>query len=267
MSSPKKECFFLIYLNKPNSEQNDELKFTSPKENLPKCIKTKEDNNYIIKIFKFNYKLIKDNKVIFEFSYDGKKYKVTLDNIKGKTFIFETILQQKKKMYGGEQKIEQTKIGLPEKMNYFIEALDIQKENDKLDILYTDSINLCLKKPNFHFLINIFVRVYNSKLCSNLLDVFNKNIDKSGQKDNIVKEKLLKYKFDFEQICENPEEIIKKYSLNKIYFYALILCYLNNCRIDKYKELFDSLYKKDKNILLDIILKYKFYFKNQIELN
>ena len=267
MSSANKDCFFLIYLNKPKSEQNDELMFTSPKENLPKCIKTKEDNNYIIKVFKFNSKAIKDNKVIFEFSYDGKNYKVTLDNLKGKTFIFETILQQKKSMFGPEQKIEQTKIGFPEKMNYFIEALDIQKENNKLDILYTDSIKLCSKKPNFHFLINIFVRVYNTENCSNLLDVFNKNIDKPGQKDNIDKEKLLKYKFDFEQICENPEEIITKYSLNKIDFYALILCYLNNCRNDKYKELFESLFKKDKNILLDILLKYKLYFKKQIDLN
>ena len=266
MSKSDKDCFFLICLKKPNLEGNDEVKFIIPKENSPKCIKTKEDDNNIIKIFKFDARLINDNKAIFEFSFEEKKYKITLENLKGKTFIFDTILQlQKPGLFGGEQKIEQ-KLGLSERMNYFIEALDSKKENDKLDILYADSINLCSKKPNFHFLINIFIHVYNSNLCSNLLDVFNKNIEKPGQKDNIDKDILLKYKFDFEQICENPEDIISKFSLKRIDFYGLILCYLNNCRFDKYNEMFEKLYKADKDILFDVLLKYKLYFKKQIEL-
>lgn len=242
------------------------MKFSAPKENSPKCIKTKEEDNNIIKVFKFDSQLIKENKVIFEFSFDEKKYKITLENIKGKTFIFDVILQVKTGIFNGEQKIEQ-KIGLSEKMNYFLEALEQKKENDKLDILFMESINLCLKRPNFHFLINIFIHVYNNKLCSNLLDIFDKNIDKPGQRDNIDKDILLKYKFDFEQICENPEEIISKYTLQRIDFYGLILCYYNNCRFEKYRELFDNLYKADKNILFDIMLKYKLYFKKQIDLN
>ena len=266
MSKSNKVCFFLIYLKKPNLEGNDEVKFTSPKENPPKCIKAKEEDNNIIKVFRFDSQLINDNKVIFEFSFDENKYKITLENLKGKTFIFDTILQQQKSgFFSGEQKIEQ-KIGVSEKMNYFIEALDGKKENDKLDILYSDSINLCSKRPNFHFLINIFIHVYNSNLCANLLDAFNKNIDKPGQKDNIDKDILLKYKFDFEQICENPEDIVSKCSLKKIDFYGLILCYLNNCRFDKYNEMYEKLYKDDKEILFDIMFKYKLYFKKQIEL-
>ena len=47
----------------------------------------------------------------------------------------------------------------------------------------------------------------------------------------------------------------------------MILCYLNNNRIEKYKELFDDFYKKDKNILFEVLLKYKLYLKKQIDLS
>ncbi len=58
-------------------------------------------------------------------------------------------------------------------MNYFEEALNVQKEYEKLNILYNDSINQCEKK-SFPFLINIFVKIYNTELCPKLLDLFNK---------------------------------------------------------------------------------------------
>ena len=67
------------------------------------------------------------------------------------------------------------------------------------------------------------------ELCKNLLNVFSENIDKPGQKDYINKEKLIQYKHYFEQICENSEDLISKYSFNKIDFYGLILSYLNCC--------------------------------------
>ena len=103
---------------------------------------------------------------------------------------------------------------LPDKMNYFCEALNTQKEYQKLEALYSDSIKLCSKRPSFHLLINIFIHVYNMKICSNLLDVFSENIDKSGQKDNINKEILIQYKHYCEQICENSDDLISKYSFN-----------------------------------------------------
>ena len=256
-----KEYLFLLELKKPKVEDaNDKVEFTNPKDkdNAPKCIQTKEENDKIVKVFKFDSKLIKDNKVSFEFFFDGKKYKLNLENIKDKTFIFDTVPQISNK------KIEQ-KLSYPEKMNYFDEALNTQKEYKKLNLLYNDSIKICDKKKSFDFLINIFVKVYNTDLCSKLLEVFNKNLEKFA--DEINKEKLQKYKFAFNQICENIDDTISKLSLDKTDFYGLVLCYLNNCSTEKYKELFDSLVKNDENILFEVLLKYKLFFKKQIDIN
>jgi hypothetical protein len=258
-----KEYFFLLDLKKPNSEDsNDKIEFINKedKDNVPKCFQTKEENDKIIKIFKFSSKLIKDNKASFEFDFDGKKYKLSLEKINDKTFLFDSTLEMSYK------KLE-TKIDLPEIMNYFYDALNTKNENQKLTDLFNDSINLCNKRPNFNFLINIFVKVYNKEFCSKLLDVFNNKIERFVEK--IDKENLRSYNSDLEQIYENREEIISKFSLNKTYFYGLILCYFNNCDNEKYRELFDILSKSDesKKILFDIMLKYKLFFKKQIDIS
>ena len=263
--SKNKEYFFILDLKKPDSEEaNDKVEFTSiaDKDNIPKCILTKEENDKMVKIYKFNAKLIKDHKASFEFFFNGIKYKVNIDNMKDKTFLFDITLQT-----STFKKIDQTKIGLPEKMNYFDEALSVQKEYKKLNILYSDSINLLNKKPSFHFLINIFVKVYNTELCSKLLESFDKNIAKLI--DKINKENLQKYKFEFDQIVENEEDIISKYNLNKIEFYGLVLCYLNCCNNEKYRELFDKLSRNEetKKNLFEVMLKYKLFFKKETDLS
>lgn len=48
-------------------------------------------------------------------------------------------------------------------MNYFIDALTQNKEEEKLYILYQDTINLYSMKPDFEFLINLFIKSYNNK--------------------------------------------------------------------------------------------------------
>lgn len=239
-----KEYFFILYLKRPKSEEaNDKVEFTNSgdknkdKDNIPKCIQTKEENDQIVKIFKFSSKLIKDNKLSFKFLFDSKKYQVNLENLKDKTFIFDADITINGK------KLEQTKKSYSEKMNYFDEALSTQKEYEKLKILYLDSINLCNRKPSFHFLINIFVKVYNTELCSKLLEIFTKKIEKFL--DNTNKE-LQKYKCDLQQIFENREQSISKYSLDQTDFYGLILCYMFICNNEKYRELFDILSKTKK---------------------
>ena len=87
-----KEYFFLLDLKKPTSEEaNDKVEFTNlkKKDALPKCIKTNEENDKIVKVFQFNNNITKDNKVSFEFYFDGKKYKVNIENMTDKTFIFD----------------------------------------------------------------------------------------------------------------------------------------------------------------------------------
>lgn len=262
-----KEYFFILYLKRPKSEEaNDKVEFTNSgdknkdKDNIPKCIQTKEENDQIVKIFKFSSKLIKDNKLSFKFLFDSKKYQVNLENLKDKTFIFDADITINGK------KLEQTKKSYSEKMNYFDEALSTQKEYEKLKILYLDSINLCNRKPSFHFLINIFVKVYNTELCSKLLEIFTKKIEKFL--DNTNKE-LQKYKCDLQQIFENREQSISKYSLDQTDFYGLILCYMFICNNEKYRELFDILSKneEDKKTLFEVMFKYKIFFKKKVDIS
>ena len=259
-----KECFFILYLKKVFSEEiNDKVQFTSSedKNNIPKCILTKEKDEYIIKIFKFNP--TKDIKNKLEFFYDGKKYNLSFDKPKDKTFLFDVDITSQSSKRG----LDQTKIDITEKMNYFDEALSVQKEYEKMKTLYNDSINLCNKKSSFQFLINIFIKVYNTELCSKLLDIFCKKIDKLVENNN--KENLQKYKFDFDQIIENRDDIVSKFNLNPIDFYGLIFCYLNICNKEKFKELFNKLSTKEegKKIIFEVMLTYKLFLKKQIDIS
>ena len=260
-SKEKKEYFFLLSLKRCKTEEaNENVEFTNSenKGNIPKCILTKEMNEYIIKVFKFSKELVnKDYKAHFEFFYDGNQYKLNLDRLRDRAFLFDVDLEQSKNK----------KLDISEKMNYFDEALNVQKEYDKKNILYKDSINICDKKPNFQFLINIFVKIYNTELCPKLLGLFNKNKNKLVENNN--KENLSKYKFDFDSIVECLEEIISKYSFNLTDFYGLILCYLNICNNEKFRELFDKLAKKEESqkILFEVMLTYKLFLKKQFDIN
>jgi len=214
-------------------EVNEEVIFSHPKDNFPKCIYTKEENGILIKVFKFSGK-IKD---YFEFSFDEIEHKLSIDNPKEKTFLYDITLKRKDPQNNGiYSKLEQNKLGDPDKMNFFTEALTAQKETDKLETLYSDSIKLFSKTPKFHFLINIFVHVYNTKLCSSLLEEFSKKIEEKKMKDVFDDKNLEQYKFNFDQICDNIEDTISSSSLSKIDFYGLVLCYLNNYGNNKYQK-------------------------------
>lgn len=89
-NKPDKEYYFLLDLKKPNSEEaNNKIEFTI-KNNAPKCIQTKEEKDYIIKIFKV---ILKENKASFGFFFNSKQYKVNLDKLRDKTFIFDAGLE------------------------------------------------------------------------------------------------------------------------------------------------------------------------------
>ena len=259
----KKEYFFLIFFdNIKDIEGIGEVKIQN-KENCPKCIftkkiETKGGNGRLIKIFKYIGK-IKDQ-INFSFSFDDDNYSYMSEKAQG-TFIFYQIIF---KIHGGNKKKFENKMDIYDKMNYFIECLNKNKETDKLEILYSDAINVYSKIKNFHFLINIFVNVYNTKFCALLLQKFSENISISTLKDNIIDVSLEQYKYYFDDICKNAEDIISSYKLNKIDFYGLILYYLNNFITEKYCEKFNELYKSDKTVLFEILLKYKLYFKKQI---
>ena len=54
--------------------------------------------------------------------------------------------------------------------------------------------------------------------------------------------------------------------MNPIDFYGIILCYLNNYNNEIFLEVFEKLFTNNKEILFDILLKYKSYFKTPINM-
>ena len=263
-ANKEKEYFFLIYFEiLKDREDPGDIKFKSL-ENFARCILSKkvesnEGRAKLIKVFKYIGDLSSNKD--FEFIYDENEYYFTLGNIKD-TFIFNFIpIFTKNKKDSLTSKIEQNKIGFKERMIYFMEALKKNNEADKLDILYNDSITTYSKKPSYHFLINIFIYVYNTKYCSTLLEKFANNYDIIIIKDNIVEESLEQYKEKFVEIYNNSSDIVSSNNLNKIDFYGLVICYLYNFLNEKYKDIIDKLYKKDKDVLFEILLKYKLYSK------
>ena len=265
----EREIYFLIYFDEINVKQEfGEINFDN-KEDCPKCIFTKktgekDGNGKLIKVFKYKGKT--KRKLCFEFSFNENNFNFILDN-PNNSFIFNLKLFKKSLIINS--KVNQNKISVHDKMNYFIEALNQTKETEKLDILYFESINIFTKIQSdlYHFLINIFVHVYNTKYCSILLKKFSEIPEDFVKKDNIIKESLEQYKYNFVDICKNCDEIISSNKLDKINFYGLVLSYLNNYVTEKFNDLFNDLYKNDKTILFEILLKYKFYFKKQIQLD
>ena len=218
MQESAKEKYFLFFVKKPKSD-NLQMDVTNPTKSPPKCIFEKEDDNYIIKIF--HAKSAKSKNFVLEFNFDDRTYKLSFaKRDDDKTFIFTPSLEQKNN--NNVNQMDQTKITLSKKIDYFLEALNFGNELEKLSILYEESIKLCEKKPSFILFTKIFVKVCESNFCQKLLDVFDKKLEEISQNEEIDIDELNEYKNYFSQIMQNSKEIISKYSINKKSFFGLI---------------------------------------------
>ena len=246
---------------KPKSKGKIEITIKESENYHLQFISAKEPQNYIINIFELYSNEGLDS---LEFNFDNKKYKLQFNNTKDKTFIFNPTIVKNNILFKNAE-VKQNEISINKKMNYFIDfIIEFNLGKDKLDKLYYDSIKFYYEYPSFDFLINLFIHVYNSDLCSELLKAFNKNIDNPKQYNSNMLN-LKEYELKIQQIYNDSNNIILKYSLNNIDFYELILIYLNNNFFDRYKKVFKELYTNNKNILFEIMLKFKWYFNNQIE--
>ena len=106
-------------------------------------------------------KINKKNEFKIEFSFENEKYNNNFDD-KNSCLIYDLTLTLIRS-FQTKKTIEQNSIKYYEKMNYFIDALTQNKEEEKLYILYQDTINLYSMKPDFEFLINLFIKSYNNK--------------------------------------------------------------------------------------------------------
>ena len=102
------------------------------------------------KIFKF--KSSQKQKYKLKFVNEEDKYIISFPS-QNNTFIYDVTFEKGLNIIAPKRKIAQNRIEYKEKMNFFIKALTKKKEEDKIDILFKDTIDLYSKKKGFNFLI------------------------------------------------------------------------------------------------------------------
>ena len=189
-------------------------------------------------------------------------------------FLYDAELIKKRKDINNPDKeqIDQKEIPYYDKLDIFIKALKKNKEEDKVDSLYYETIELLSKKKSFSFLIHLFIRVYNQKyLCQKLLEIFREMSHRNKTKDkNKLKNKALEaYNDIMNKIASKADILMRENNYNPIDFYGVILCYFNCFDDEKFLYYSKNLYEYDSPIIFDILLKYVFLFCNPInqELN
>ena len=252
-----KEYFFLIDLAKTKNTSSNEIEFTQT-ENKPLCIFSKEYEDKLIMVFLLRGEIFK--KLVLEFSYDNKVYNIILKP-KYESFIFKTILKLKEE---SDLKIPQ-KLNLTQIVNCFFEALE-KYDGPKSDAFFHDLIALYKDNPDYNLLINIFVKIYRTNFCQELLYVFNNNSQILTQEEYIIQEGLEKHKDLFERIYfmwkSNHFD-----DMNIIYCYGLILSYFINYSPEIFESIVNGLYmEKHYEILFEVLLTYRIYFLKKTNL-
>lgn len=252
-----KEYFFLIDLAKTKNTSSNEIEFTQTK-NKPLCIFSKEYEDKLIMVFLLRGEIFK--KLVLEFSYDNKVYNIILKP-KYESFIFKTNLKLKEE---SDLKIPQ-KLNLTQIVNYFFEALE-KYDGPKSDAFFHDLIALYKDNPDYNLLINIFVKIYRTNFCQELLYVFNNNSKRLTQEKYIIQEGLEEHKDLFEHIYfmwkSNHFD-----DVNIIYCYGLILSYFINYSPEIFESIVNGLYmEKHYEILFEVLLTYRIYFLKKTNL-
>lgn len=181
-------------------------------------------------------------------------------SIKSNFFYYDVSLQ-KRDVYIDilpPEDINQNAISYYNKLQIFLDALNKNKETNKIEKLYKEAISLYKKKKDFNLLIFLFLQIYeNNNLCSKLLDTFkdikvleNIKIDKS----------LFKYLEKFNQIFCNVDIKTNGYDPNELY--GIILCYLYFYDLDNkyFSSNINLLHKENPEVLYNILIKFQSYF-------
>ena len=133
-------------------------------------------------------------------------------------------------------------------------------ENNKVEILYDETIDLYKKKKKFSFLICLFLKVYEQSKdsCSKLIKIFNEINDRENKDRD---EELAIYLDTFNQIYSNVDDLIKKNGYDSINFYGIILCYL--CYYDKnnFSKIIKEFSEGKAEILYEILIIYDSHLK------
>jgi len=138
--------------------------------------------------------------------------------------------------------------------------LKANNENNKVEILYDETIDLYKKKKKFSFLICLFLKVYEQSKdsCSKLIKIFNEINDRENKDRD---EELAIYLDTFNQIYSNVDDLIKKNGYDSINFYGIILCYL--CYYDKnnFSNIIKEFSEGNADLLYEILIIYDSHLK------
>jgi hypothetical protein len=266
------EMFFLILYRRKEKEMENDFVFKKG-DITPKNIYTKEieekgqKKTYLYeKVFKNEGKPSNEENEI-QFELDKDIYIISF-SFKDQSFIYDIEL---KKLNNFENKIakeiiDQNFLDYYQKFELFLEALNKNKEEEKINILYNETIQLCSKKKRFTLFASLFTKVYNNKnLCSKLIKEFYEiNKDIKNEKIMDKNEGLKHYISTFSNISSQAENLIENNDYDIVQFYGIILCYLNNYDYENFKKYFIKLYKNNYKDLFEILLTYDSVLLNPI---
>ena len=219
-------------------------------------IKKKENDKDQTKKKKSDYKL---EYVIGEDSYE------ILFSVKENTFIYETELKKGNKFIDNivKEDIDQNIIPLYDKLDIFIEALKKNNENDKIELLYEETISLYEKKKKFGLLLSLFLKTYdqNKNLCSKLINTFRKICEK----ENSDRDQVFANQLDtFNQIYSNADDLIRTNGYEPIEFYGTIFCFLSSYNKENFPKIIKKFSEGNSDILYEILIIYHSHFKNPL---
>ena len=275
----EKEIYFIIL--RPSEEKvNLDLQFSTeitPQRIYKKSIEKGKNSFLEHNVFKLNIKKNdkkekdkkekdkkeKDKKENYEIEYiEGEDAYDILFSVKENTFVYDTELKKGNKWLHNivKEDIDQKIIPLYNKMDLFIEALEANNENNKIERLYDETIDLYQKKKKFSLLISLFLKIYEQKkdLCSKLIKIFNE----INEKENVDKDKeLAEYLDTFYQIYSNADDIIKDNGYDSINFYGILFCYLSNYDKDNFPKIIKEFSEGNADILYEILIIYYSHLK------
>ena len=272
-----KSFYFFVYYPRYEKEKENDVEFVEPKEKeqTPECIFSLEEFEngifYYKKIFKVTPKETKGKKstsCYYVFEIGEEEYDISFK--KNSTFIFDVQLKFGKAAIPIRREISQTIIKYIDKLNYFIEALKENGEEEKTDELYKDAISLNSSLKQFSFMISLFLKIYQKKdLCSELINNFKEmNNDPKQSDKNIDRKAYLKdYTSKFNDIISESDKLVSDNKYDPIAFYGVMLCYLNYYDYKNFISLMNDLFEKKSEHLYEILLIYNKHLINPLNQN
>ena len=270
----KSYYFFLYY---PRNEKEKDIEFVDPKEKTaqPDCIfSLEEEENGIFhykKIFKATPKESKGKKSTschYEFEIGQDIYIISFK--KNNTFVFDVDVKFGNSALDIRREIIQTNIKYIDKLDYFIEALKENGEEEKNNELFKDALTLYSNLKLFSFLIPLFLKVYQKKeICSELIENFKQMIcDPKQSETNFDRKDYLKdYTSKFNEIKSEASKIVDENKYDSIAFYGVIICYFNFYDFKNFTSLVDKLSEERPKDLYEILLVYNKHLINPISQN